>query len=144
MHKQDFTNVLDIEIDRLKKLSAAIDNERNIRILQNEKIEDPIAQAVNEKVIVQLEADLSSKAEYIEKLTLKKLVDSEEMDAEYNEIVLKEHKDVFSRISELTDEHDQHYAQMYEKEFYSYLKIEHKEACVYYFNCMKRLLPEVE
>jgi hypothetical protein len=138
MYKQDFTNTLDLEIDNLEKLSGAIINEIKIRKECNLSIPDLIQRAVNEKVVFQLEAELRSKNEFMEKLKSKKLEDAAEIEEEFIEVA-NNYEDLFEKFDSLESEHDRHYAKLYMDEFHAYYKKEHQEACVYYYNCFKRL-----
>lgn len=141
MYKQDFTNVLDLEINRLEKLKGAILNEIKVRKESNDEISDKIQRAVNEKVILQLEAELAAKDEFMDKLKKKNIEDKAELDAEFSEVVLENYKDLFAQSESLPlDVHDKNYVDLYMKEFNLWFKETHKEACVYYFNCLKRIV----
>ena len=139
MYKQDFTNVLDIEIDSLEKLLSSIHNEVNAR--KANPPSNPIEKAVNEKRIIELECDIRAKKEFLEKLKLKKLEDESELDSDYEDLLTK-YEDLFEQAEDIEDPQGRNYAELHMAEFKLWKERGSKEACVFYFNCLKRLLEE--
>lgn len=148
--KQDFTNLLEQEIERMERLIDAIE----LEIEERKHLDDdfktsdspklsPLEFAINLKTIANLEAELRSKNDALLKVKEKKMFDDAERGEDY-EVYKKRRDEVLSSIEKVEDVHILSYLRYAETELISYEKEEKKEPIVYYFNTIRQTLEDLE
>lgn len=113
VYKQDFTNVLDLEIERLESEKRALEGElkARIKLFQNavfitEENPGSIEFWENEKKIVWLKNDIRSKKDFLFKLNDKKLHDVSELDSEEKDMLENKDSVLLKLENAILDEHD--------------------------------------
>lgn len=138
MIKNDFTNLLDQEIERMEKLRDAIKEEIAAREYQNTGYDNdivkasPVDIAVNKKQIVILQGELKAKEDSIAKLREKKMFDDAEREESYQDYLENRHKVIMASEREK----NVHFVAIFEylkKELFLYEEEKNKEAIIYYF-----------
>jgi hypothetical protein len=145
VYKQDFTNVLDIQIARFEKEIDLLKKEIKIREDRVFTHGDVLESIQNKRTICALEKELDSKKEFLFKLKDKKLFDTSALNEDYADC-MNNYKEL-SETKIKGDEHDQ--------ARFSYIKTEmllwagkdesvpeKKEACVFYFKALKELISQ--
>lgn len=152
VYKQDFTSVLDLEIEKLTDASACLEGEIKAReaLSDNNKRSSPQNEVdywVNKKTIGWLKGELTSKKEFLLKLRDKKLNDTSELESEHLEMVTTYDKVLFKANNADLDEHDRLRINYMRDEFLLWMgkpqeEVSKKEASVFFFKGIKMILEE--
>ncbi len=162
MVKIEFASALNAQIKNLESIVSAIETEIHLRKMlsapsipsatqlegeildgRNNIMNERIELAVNQRIISELESNLSAKKEWLENLKERVPVEESEREDSYNKMI-SEHKSVVGRGKEIKDAHDKARFEYALTEFNLWMsdtdKEDHKEASVYYYKLLVETL----
>jgi hypothetical protein len=155
VNKIDFANVLSLEIERLEDIIGIIKEE--IKHREDPRMIAHTANALdliqNKKAIWELKAQLRSKEDFLVKLKEKSLVDTSELEADFEKLekeVAEDKEKAEKFINDPKANHSMKLTLIYtigELDHWMGMPVEEQsrvEASVYYWKCLRSYLEEIE
>jgi hypothetical protein len=134
--KQDFNNILDLEIGKLEKELSLIKEEISIR--KGLGPMDALEVVKNQRMIFELEKQVLSKEDFLDKLREKKMFDAAELEEDYV-YALNNSGDIIEKVKTIEDPHMKVMAEYEAAEMDLYIAESNKEAVVFYYRGLKEI-----